>query len=246
MKNNVLVTVVIILVVIFIGVLGYFVWGKFVSKDDTPQSTTGTNQSTSVTCTTPEGSIEKDGVVCSEEIGIKFKTPTIFEGKFEKIDNYEVFKGGTDPRIRTSVGESNVVYEAAISGTDNFKLTIAKEPLRTGYVNVGHQLQNTFYDTDTGLLSNVNTPTDDDSSFTVGDTVPSFDVNGVKFYHGSVGDAGARIETYFAVIDGSIVRIMLSYTGYMGPEENNPSTIDADQVFNDLDAAVKNLTLIRK
>ncbi len=252
-KGNAHVVIIIILVLAIIGVLGFIAWQNFLApKDVQPTAQVSVNQTKESDC--ESGDIEKDGTFCSEEMGIKLKVPAVFDGKFEKTDNYEIFKGTVDYTTRTSAGNSDVVYSAVITGSDEFTLSVAKEPLRSGYVDVGHMLQGTYYDTETGLLSlttspirNYNSATDSytvSGEYTVSDTVPSFVVDGVKFYHGSIGDAGMRYETYFAVIKDSFVKIMLKHSGYMGPAENDPSTIDADQVFDELDDAVKGIELI--
>lgn len=244
--------IIVILIVAIIGALGFVIWNNFLApKDDQPNPKV--SQTKDNKC---EGdTVEKNGTFCSHEMGIKFKVPTVFEGKFEKTDNYEIFKGTVDYTARTSAGNSDIVYTAAITGNEEqLTLTIAKEPLRSGYVDVGHMLQNTYYDAETGLLSLITAPTRSynsttdsyttTSEYAIAGTVPSFVVDGVKFYHGSVGDGGARYETYFSVVHGSIVKIKLTHSGHMAAVENDPSRIDAGQVFNELDDAVKNIELI--
>lgn len=245
------IVIIVILIVVIVASLGFVVWKNFfVPKDSQP--TAEVSQTKDSECESDV--IEKNGVFCSEEIGIKLKAPMVFDGKFAKTDNYEIFKGTVDYTTRTSAGHSDIVYSAVITGNDEFTFTIAKEPLRSGYVDVGHMLQSTYYDAETGLLSLTTSPTQNYNSTTdsyttsgeyaVAATLPSFVVDDVKFYHGSVGDAGTRYETYFAIVNDSIVKIKLTHSGYMGPAENDPGTIDADQVFNELDGAVKSLEFI--
>lgn len=243
--------IIVIIVVAIIAALGFVAWKNFLAPKDV-QPIAEVSQTKGSDCGSV--AVEVDATFCSKEIGIELKVPSIFYGKFEKTDNYEIFKGTVDYTTRTSAGNSDVVYSAVITGSDEFTFSIAKEPLRSGYVDVGHMLQGTYYDTETGLLSLTTSPTRNYNSATdsyttsgeyaVADTVPSFVVDGVKFYHGSASDAGARHETYFAVVNGSIVKIILKYAAYMGPAENDPSTIDADQVFDELDEAVKAVKLI--
>lgn len=245
------VIIIVILVVAIIGTLGFLAWKNFVVPQDV-QPIAEVSQTKYSDC--ESDAVEKNGTFCSEEIGIKLKVPNVFKGKFEKTVNYEIFKGTVDYTTRTSAGNSNVVYSAVITGSDEFTFSIAKEPLRSGYVDIGHMLQNTYYDTETGLLSLTTSPTRNYNSATdsyatsgeyaVSHTVPSFVVDGVKFYHGSDGDAGTRHETYFAVINDSFVRIMLKNGRHMGLAENGPSIIDADQVFDELDDAVKSIEII--
>ncbi len=256
-KGSAHIVIIIILVVVTLGTLGYVVWNNFLApKNNQSAENTNTSEVETEPCKDNDGSFEKDGTICSEDLGIKFSTPTIFENKFKQAENYEIFKGTVDYTTRTSAGNSDIVYSAIITGIDEFTLTIAKEPLRSGYVNVGHALQGTYYDMDTGLLSLTNSPTSSYNSatdtsttsgvYSVGETVPSFMVGDTKFYHGNVGDAGLREETYFAVVNGSFVKIKLSHSAYMGPSENDPSTIDADPVFKELESAIKNIELINK
>ena len=253
--GSVLIIGVIVIAVVILGAVGYVAWNKFFAAD-TKQETTQQDDAVTKPCENNEGTIEQDGFICSEDIGVKFKSPTIFNDKFQKNDNYEIFKGTIDYATRTSAGSSDVAYSAVISGTDNFTLTIAKELLRTGYVDVYHGLQTTFYDAQTGVLSTVESPmttynSADDSSTTtgtykLGKEVPSFVVDGIKFYKGSNGDAGQTGEMYFMVINGSIVKIELKHGGYIGPDSDDPSTIDPKPVFDQLDEAIKNIKIIRK
>jgi nitrate reductase NapE component len=250
-QGNALVVVVIILTVAIIGALGYVVWNNFIAQK-VNQSTPETSQSEDVECESDV--VEKSNTFCSKDIGVTFKVPSIFDGKFEKTDNYEIFSGTVDYTTRVSAGSSDVVYSAAITGNDIFILTIAKEPLRSGYVEVGHMLHSTYYDKETGVLSDATSPsrhydsmtntTTTSGEYAIAGTVPSFTSDDVKFYHGTDGDAGVRTETYFAVINGSIVKIKLTNRGYMGPDENDPSTIDADLIFNELEDAMKDLKII--
>jgi hypothetical protein len=245
------IVIIVILAIAIIGALGFVAWKNFLSPHDS-RPAIKVSQTKGSKC--ENDVVEKNGTFCSEEIGIKLKVPTVFDGKFEKTSNYEIFKGTVDYTTRTSAGHSDIVYSAVITGNDEFTFTIAKEPLRSGYVDVDHMLRSTYYDTKTGLLSLTTSPIRNYSSTTdsyvtsgeyaVADTVPSFVVNGVKFYHGSDRDAGARYETYFAIVNGSIVKIKLTHGGYIGPEENDPSTIDADQVFSELNNAIKSVELI--
>jgi len=254
-SGSVFIVGVIVVAVVILGAVGYVAWNKFFAAD-TKQETTQQDNAVTKPCGNNVGVIEHDGVVCSEDIGVKFKSPSIFNDKFKKNDNYEIFKGTIDYGTRASAGNSDVAYSAVIAGTDNFTLTIAKELLRTGYVGVYHGLQNTFYDAGTGILSNVESPmttynSANDSSTTtgtykLGKEVPSFIADGVKFYKGSNGDAGQTGEMYFAVINGSIVKIELKHGAYMGPDSDDPSTIDPKPVFDQLDEAIKNIEIISK
>lgn len=251
-SRSALVILVIILMVVVVGSLGFVAWTKF---SEPKQTAPVAEQSAPVVVADCEaGGVEKNSTFCSEEIGVKFAVPTVFDGKFKKADNYEIFKGTIDYATRTTAGTSDIVYSAVISGSDNYTLTVAKEPLRSGYVDVGHSLQSTYYDAETGLLSLTNSPPlnydsatgtyTSSGETTPGDAVPSFMIGDTKFYHGTIGDAGTLYDTYFAVIKGSIVKIKLAHGAYMGPPETDPTTIDYKQVFNEFNEALKNIEVL--
>ena len=242
--------VIIAIVIVIILSLGYAFWSNFASSDEPPaiQTILQPNE----VC--ENDTAETGGVFCSELVGIKLNTPEVFQGKIKKIDNYDVFQGTVDYTTRAPAGESDIVYEAKITGTDNFTFTIAKEPLRSGYVDVSNGMSSTYYDTETKLLSNVIAPTKvynastgnytDYGTYSVGPPVASFDVGETRIYKGTFGDAGTRMETYFAVINGSIVKIKLVHQAFMGPKKDDPATINEERVFKELDAAVKVMEII--
>jgi len=253
--GSALVVLIIVIVVAIIGALGWVAWNNFFVSSNDSQLATETQQVDAKPCGDDDAIMEKDGFFCSDQIGIRLAIPGILAGKFQKTDNYEIFKGTVDYTTRASAGNSDVVYTSVLAGSDNFTLTIAKEPLRSGYVDVAHANQSTYYDKGTGVLSNVTSPTKSydstndtyvtSGSYAVASPVPSFEVAGTKIYHASVGDAGTRIETYFMVINSSIVKIKLTNNGYMGAPENDPTTIDAAKIFDEFDASVKKIELIR-
>ncbi len=245
------------LIVTLVGALGFIFWQNYIEKDST-RSTSNSNNTQPVDSSDPcegqEGIAAGTNTFCSPQVGIKLQLPSIFLSKLNKTTNYEVFKGGLDPSTKISAGSSNIVYSAAITGNDDFTFTIANEPLRSGYAGVGHGLQETYYDVETGLLSNTKFPTRTYDSatdsyktsgeFSIAATVPSFMADNVKVYRGTVGDAGTTIRTYFMVINENIVKIELRHVGYMGPTENDPSTVDSEQIFNELDAGVKDIEVL--
>lgn len=241
-----------VLVVTLIGALGFVFWNNFMKKD-APATKKETTSKATEFCADGQDTTAKNGTFCSADVGIKFTVPTIFTGKLAKADNYEVFQGPLDPNTKTSAGSSENVYKATISGNDNFTFTIAQEPLRTGYVDMIHALQNTYFDQATGELTLVNMPTSHYDSVTdtstksgdysKGDAVPSSSVDGVQFFKGSYGDAGQIGETYFGVVNNKIVKISLKYTGYMGDPSKDPSTIDSGKVFDEFANNMKALTV---
>lgn len=239
-KNQTGSALIIILTVIgslaILGVLGFLLWTNFLKPTSAPATETVV---TTALCLEGEDEHATNGVFCSETIGIKFTVPTVFKAIIEEADNYPVTQGTTDPGAQISAGDSEAVFEGVISGDDNVRLTIAKEPLRTGYVGVAHALSNTYYDQSTGLLSNVNF---EDNS--IGETVPSIEVAGITLYKATLGDAGVVILTYFGVLNDKFVKIELHYTGFLGPEEEDPSTIDSQTLFDEFNAGVEGLVTL--
>jgi hypothetical protein len=244
-----------VLVVVLIAVLGFLFWNNFVKKD-TPAPKKETASKVTEFCADGQDTTAKNGTFCSTDVGIKFTVPSIFAGKLAKADNYEVFQGPLDPNTKTSAGSSENIYKATISGNDNFMFTIAQEPLRTGYVDVTHALQNTYFDQATGELTLINMPTvhydsvtntsTKSGGYSKGDAVPSSTVDGVQFFKGSYGDAGQIGETYFGVVNNKIVKISLKYMGYMGDPSKDPSTIDSTKVFDEFANNMKGLTIAKK
>ena len=247
-----------LLVVLMAGVLGFVIWQKYfapkttVTKTETQQQTTET-PTAKKDCEDNEDVTATDGTFCSIDLGIKLSIPLLFKGRLVVAENYDVYKSGLDPATKEKVGTSDVVYAATIEGNDNLKLEISQEPVRTGYTNAPHKLQDTYYDEKTGLLSNVTTPTQTydpqtnklttTGEYKVGETVPSFTVSSTKVYKAVIADAGTGIVTYFGIVNDKIVMIKLTTHAYMGDPAKDPSTIDASTVMDDLDKAVKKMTV---
>lgn len=226
--------IIIVIVVGLVGALGWTVYTNF--KDDASSNKTAVTpkEANNLGCADNETTAAINGTFCSEDIGIKFTVPSIFKGKLVKADNYEVFQGSIDQHPGVSAGTSELVFSATISGTDNFTFSIAKEPLRSGYIGLGHALQDTYFNKDTDTLK---TSMDDK-------LVPSSTVDGVRLFNGQMGDAGLMESTYLAVVSDHIVKIKIKNSGYMGSDETNPTTIDATAVFKELDDAMKNLNIL--
>lgn len=233
-----------------IGALGFVFWNNFMKKDNVVTQTENKPKTESF-CSGKENITAEGGTFCSEDVGVKLAVPSIFENKLAKAANYEVFEGPLDSKDKKSAGTSEQVYQAVLKGNDNFTLTIAQEPLRSGYVGVGHSLQKTYFDKATGELTLVKAPTRTydaatdtyatSGEYSKGDVVPSFVADGIRFFKGQIGDAGTVENAYLGVVDGKIVKISLKHVGYMGNPADDPSTIDADPVFDELDKAVKAL-----
>lgn len=247
------VAVIVVLVVALI-VLGFVFWNSFLKKETTVSQAEDKPQVKGF-CSNGENAAAENGTFCSKEIGVKFTVPSIFVNKLVKIDNYEVFEGPLDPNAKKSAGASENVYRATISGNDNFVFTVAQEPLRTGYVGVAYMLQGTYYDQATGDLTLASGPTNHyDSttntftttgSYSKGEVVPSFSADGARFFQGSIGDAGQVEHIYFGIINNKIVKISLKHAVYMGDPANDPTTIDAGKVFDELDKSIKALKVIK-
>jgi hypothetical protein len=249
------IVIVIVVVAALVGTLGFVFWNNFLNKKADVAQTNATKAKVEESCAGTQNTAAEKGVFCSEELGVKVTVPSIFTNKLVKAANYEVFKNPTlNPDSKQSAGMSENVYSAAISGNDNFTFTIAQEPLRTGYVGVSHMLQNTYYDQADATLTLVKSPTrhydsatgtyTTTGSYSKGEVVPSFTADGVRFFKGTVGDAGQTENTYFGVVKGKIIKISLKHTGYMGDPSHDPSTINADNVFAELDTAVKALKVV--
>lgn len=242
-------------VIVLLGALGYVFWNNSINKKEAVVPQVENKPAAKEFCAPGENVAAEKGTFCSEDMRIKFTVPGIFVDKLAKIDNYPVFEGPLDPHAKKSAGTSELAYQAKITGNDNFTLTIAKEPLRTGYVDVPHLLQGTYFDQATGELTRVNMPTLNYDSRTgtyaqsgedtKGEAVPSFVVDDVRFYRGTNGDAGITENVYFAVINNKIVKISLKHQGYMGDPAKDPTTIDADKVFEELDKAIKTIKVNR-
>jgi|GEM_PF-1545173 len=242
------IVVIVILVAALIGALGFVLWKNYLAPKDS-RPTVATNQTKVSKCESSE--VEQKGAFCSEEVGVKFKVPAIFEGKFEKADNYDISEGPMENTEGSPAGKSLVFYEATtISGQETLSLSVAKEPLRSGYSSVSHSLQNTYFDATTGDLYLVNGPTSEYDSMTdtskttggwsVGEMVPSFDASGTKIYYGKIGDAGTVEDGYLMVVNGSLVVIKIKHT-------QNPmdaSKIDFKGSFTDLNDYLKILKVL--
>ena len=228
--------IIIVAVIAILGTLGVVAYNSFQKDDEKKDSSTSQSKITKPEakkpCPDEEGAPAKSGVFCSEGLGVKFTIPSIFKGKLVKGESYEIFEGQKGYYPGQSAGRASVVYTAQISGTDNYKLTIAQEPLRSGYIGFGHALQNTYYDKDAKTLVTESN-----------EEVPSFMVDGVRFYKGQIGDAGMMENAYMAVIKDKIVKIKIHNTGYMGPGED-PAKYEVGTIFSELDNEVKKLKRI--
>jgi flagellar basal body-associated protein FliL len=249
------VVIIVILVLALVATLGFVFWQNFMqsSKDNKDAQVSQNNSvgKSSDVCAGYGTAVEKDKVFCSKNIGVEFKIPEAFAGKFQKKENYDVFKGGMEDSEGSSAGKSLEYYEAVVSsGKESLLLSVAKEPLRSGYSSVNHALQQAYFNEANGILSLVNSPTRQyDSktdtftttgSWSAGEQVPSFNVGDAKVYHGKTGDAGVVEDGYLTVVKGGVVVIKIKHvTDPMGAP-----VLDADKSFADLDASLKQLKFL--
>lgn len=250
---------VILAVVVVLAGVGYLYWQNFIQADtdntgNVKQVPTQTKQSEKEFCDDDEDVMAASGTFCSEELGIKLDVPDIFAGKLKKIKNYEVSEGPLEWDAKKSAGLSDNVYQAKMTGNDNFTFTIAQEPIRTGYIDFTYKLQNTYYDQSTGKLTLVKSPTRTYNSatdkttltgkYSKGEVVPSFKAGGVRFFEGGVGDAGLTGINFLGIVNEKFIVITIRNQGYMGDPANNPTTIDAQGVFEELDSSVKQIEVM--
>lgn len=243
-------------VILLLGALGYVYWNNFLNTKQTAAPKVASPIAAKEFCSAGENVAAENGVFCSDEMGIKFAVPSILTNKVTKSRDYPVHKGPLDYNARQDAGMSELTYAASVTGNDNFVFTVAKEPLRTGYLDVYQGLQNIYFDEKTAEFSLVNMPTRtydsatdsyaQSSGFTMGEALPSFDVDGHKFYKGAGGDAGMTHNVYLAVVNSKIIVIQLVHSERLGgPDTNGPTRIDPNKVFDELDRSIRALQVIK-
>ena len=239
------------LIIALIGSLGFVFWQNIVRPDVTNNEASPKDNSQTSSkefCFETGGRIEKNGLFCSEDLGVSFNIPKVFEGKLVESDNYDIQKGPMDVIPGASAGQSSLVYSGELSsGREMLSLTIAKEPLRSGYASIGHSLQTTYFDAQENNLHLVDGPTriydsktdtyESSGTFSVGESVPSFIANGIKIYRGTIGDAGVTEDGYLMVINNSLVIVKIRHVSNMGGVD----TIDQKQPFADLYDSLKQI-----
>lgn len=224
------VVIITILTILIFGALGFVFWQSFIRSPKPANENHVSQKNTEKLpfCTNSNNVVEKDGTFCSENIGVKFKIPKEFVGKFQKKENYAVFKGRTEDSKETAAGKSLAYYEAVVSAEEEtLSLSVAKEPLRSGYSSIGHALQRTYFNETNGILSLVR----------AGEPVPSFEVDGIKVYHGKMGDAGTVEDGYLMVLKNSVVIIKIKHVA----SPMNAPVLDIGKIFAELDGYLKDL-----
>lgn len=249
------VVIIIILVLVLIGALGFVFWRNFMQtpKNDKAVQVHQNNSSEKppVACSGYDGAVEKDKVFCSKDVGIELTVPEVFAGKFQKKENYDVFEGTMEDSKGKLAGKSLYNYEAVVSsGDETLSLSIAKEPLRSGYSSISHALQRTYFNESSDSLTLVKSPTRQynsetgtyttTGSWSAGDPVPSFIVDSNRIYHGKVGDAGTVEDGYLMAIKDGIIVIRIKDVANPMKE----STLEIGKVFSELDAYLKQLKFL--
>lgn len=226
--------IIIILVIALLAGLGFIFWKNSAMQTSSSSASPEVSQPTvnEEFCVSTDGLIEKDGIFCSESIGIQFKVPDEFIGKFAKAKNYDVTKGEMGGE-QVSAGKSLEVYEAkiAVGDEEDLSLSVAKEPLRNGYSSIGHMLQRTYFNATTKELTLV-----------YGGEVTSFYIDGVKIYKGSIGDAGSTENGYLSVVKDNLVVVRIKHS--INPMED--SIIDFEKIFDSFDNNLQSVKFAEK
>ncbi len=253
-KGRIIAAILLLLLALIIGG-GIYAWHEFLkinaenSVGQTVIKQSGDGEGVAVAkvaCQSGEDTSASSGMFCSEDMGFKLFVPKLFVGNLVKAGNYQVYRGGLNPGAKTAAGTSLHVYRATGVSNGTFTLTIAQEPMRTGYIDMYHAGQNTYFDAATKTLSKVNAPTIQYSqttpatpgAFTKGDPIPSFLSGTVKYYEGATGDAGQRDVAYMTIVGDTIVKISLETTTQAA---QNAAT---KAVFEELNKSLRTLQVL--
>ena len=249
------VVIIIILVLVLIGALGFVFWRNFMQTPKNDRAVqvhqNSSSEKPAAACSGYDGIIEKGKGFCSKDVGIQLTIPEVFEGKFQKKENYDVSEGTMQDSKGQPAGKSLYNYEAIVSsGDETLSLSIAKEPSRSGYSTIRHALQRTYFNASNGSLTLVKSPMrhyDSETgtysttgSWSAGDPVPSFNVGTNKIYHGEVGDAGTVEDGYLTATENGIIVIKIKHVA----NPMNDTTLEMDKAFADLDAYIKQIKLL--
>lgn len=238
------IVIIVILAVVLLGALGFVFWKNFIQSSDSQVSQETSSEKISQTEKTEplcaSDVVEKDGVFCSEDIGVEFKIPEVFAGEFQKKKNYEIYKGPMQSIKGSSAGKSLEYYEAVVtSGPDEtLSLSVATEPIRSGYSSIGHALQRTYFNATNGNLHLIKTT--DTGSWIAGESAPSFKVGKTKIYQGRVGDAGTIENGYLMVVGDHLVVIKIKHVA----NPMNEPALDNEAPFTELDNYLKQLKVL--
>jgi hypothetical protein len=255
-NGSAFVTIIVILTVAVIGVLSFVFLQNFTQSDEAKGNSIATEekfeQRPEQLCANTNHVTEAEGVFCSEDIGLEFKVPEIFKGKFQKAENYDIFEGSMEDPQGTYAGKSIVNYEAVIKPEqETLSLSISKEPLRSGRSSIGHALRSTYFNSNDRSLYFVEGDTSEYDSSTdsyritqngyAGEPIPSFKVENMRIYHGKTGDAGVVEDGYLMVVDDQLVIIKIKHAA----NPMNENTIDYEKPFAELNRNIKQLRALK-
>lgn len=224
MKKNGFSAVEVIIIVIVVGIIGVVSW-VFLNRPQTQIADKVAKQATKQTESKQEKRTCKgdktgsDGYFCLIGL-ISMPIPKEFNGKF----------------MPQPVAEGNTKYQAIVKEERNgtFTMLISKEKAWSGDIDVPYLMQKTVYDVATDELR-----TADDNKL-----VPSITIDGKKFYHGSVGDAGITRDIYFTNLGAYFLKVELNSTGYMGVDPKANPDIDLEQLIKTFKDDAKQLTVV--
>ncbi len=217
----------IILVILVLVLAGALVWLYFQKSDEPQKTNTSTVSKATEKVTRPECKGDKTGgddYFCVSGIPVNVPLPDEFVGKFRPI-------------LENKSAYQLLGYSAEI-GTEKstlYTLSISTETLRDGDISVSHALNVTTFDTSDNTLYQGSSDK----------PVPSVEIDGVKFFRATIGDAGVLTTTYVGVVDSKLVKISLSSQTYPGTD-NEPSSIDMQTMYDQFDTDVKQLTIIKQ
>lgn len=222
-----------LIVVVIIGLIGLVGWIYF-SKTQQPKSTPPPPQATKVEKCKDATTSAINGTFCSSEVGISMQVPDLFKAKLEQTSNYEIFTQNTLNETPSAFGMSDIVYQAAIKGEhDEYKLTIAKEPLRNFRLKT---LAPALFSKDSQKAHYIESNNQRE--------VESINLDGTKFYTYAVGDAGMTTSSYMAIINNKIIIISLSSAQQPGNPETRNYLQDPATLMNEFKSKIKTLKVV--
>ncbi|MFZ1360499.1 MAG: hypothetical protein WAS27_00485 [Candidatus Saccharimonadales bacterium] len=232
-------------IVLLLIIGGYIGWREFMRLNDAGQTkiTESSHQPTDSIqlCSPGDDTKATSGVFCSDEIGIKIPVPKLFAGKIEAATNYPIYQSQLAPNSKTPAGTASHVYQADVTTAGRFVFTIAQEPLRTGYMDVYHAQQNSYFDSTTKELTRVISR---GGQFIKGEPLPSFMSNGLQIFQASNTNGLMTEESFLMLVNDAIVRLTLQHTSVSGDAATAFSVPAVKRVFAELDTALKTVEVI--
>ncbi len=257
-KHKIIITFIVVMIAVIVGA-GIFAWYQFLAISQENKvgqlviKESGADESAGILdlCGPEDDDKATSGTFCSKEIGIKTTVPAIFAGTMTKAENYPVFQGSLNPNTKSNAGSAlNVYRSSVVNSAGTFTFTIAQEPLRTGYVDMYHAMQNLYFDATTKELYQVNSPVAQSNTqtggvttsgaYTKGVPIPAFTAMGKRFFQGSNSEPGKTDNTYLTVIDDKILKISLKYVGQSGAA-NSSSKALVNKVYKELETSLRTI-----